>query len=68
MTLAQQVQARVVMIILSLNQREKTLQCLARLHEIADAQRDILVWDNGSNDGTVEAIRAHTEHVEGAAK
>jgi len=58
MTSPQQTQARVVVIILSLNQREKTLQCLARLHEVADAQRQILVWDNGSNDGTVEAVRA----------
>lgn len=44
------------MIVLTLNQRETTLRCLASLRPGRHALR-IFVWDNGSNDGTVDAVR-----------
>ncbi len=49
---------RVAVIILTLNQRDKTMQCLSSLHAAEDdlAIR-VLVWDNGSTDGTAEAVR-----------
>jgi len=48
---------KVAVIILTLNQREMTLQCLASLLALQEPSFDILIWDNGSQDGTVEAIR-----------
>ncbi len=47
----------VVVIILTMNQREKTLQCLSSLMADASAGYQILLWDNGSADGTCEAVR-----------
>jgi GT2 family glycosyltransferase len=47
----------VVVIILTYNQREKTLRCLASLLAAETTPPDVLVWDNGSQDGTAEAIR-----------
>jgi GT2 family glycosyltransferase len=62
--------ATVAIMILSYNQRQKTLQCLARLRETGELKHQVLVWDNGSSDGTVEAVReaftvvlAHRHHV-----
>gem|GEM_PF-632105 len=48
----------VAIIILTYNQRAKTLQCLERLHAVGALAHHVLVWDNGSGDGTVEAVRA----------
>ena len=48
---------RVAIVILSLNQRDKTLKCLESLLETALSSTDIFVWDNGSNDGTAEAVQ-----------
>jgi GT2 family glycosyltransferase len=60
----------VTIIILTYNQRAKTLQCLARLAATGALAHQILVWDNGSSDGTVEAVReafpaalAHQHHA-----
>ena len=57
-------------VILTYNQRQKTLQCLARLRETGELKHKVLVWDNGSADGTVEAVReafpevlAHGHHA-----
>lgn len=48
-------------VILTLNQREKTLECLASLTPGRYPFRT-LVWDNGSEDGTADAIRrAHPD-------
>jgi len=44
-------------IILTLNQRERTLACLSSLLAIRKPAFDVLVWDNGSDDGTGEAIK-----------
>lgn len=48
---------RIAVIILTYNQREKTLDCLTALLEKPELPFFVLVWDNGSNDGTVEAVR-----------
>lgn len=47
----------VVVIILTLNQRDKTLRCLASLMAAEAPHPEVLVWDNGSQDGTAEAVR-----------
>jgi GT2 family glycosyltransferase len=48
---------KVTVIILTLNQRERTLTCLSSLLTSEKSSFKVLVWDNGSQDGTVEAIR-----------
>jgi GT2 family glycosyltransferase len=47
----------VAIIILTLNQREKTLQCLSSLSQAKGSATRILLWDNGSHDGTAAAVR-----------
>jgi len=47
---------KVVVIVLTYNQRQKTLECLRDLVGQAGPPYQILVWDNGSQDGTVAAI------------
>jgi GT2 family glycosyltransferase len=53
------------LIVLSWNGREDTLACLASLAVLRDADTEVVVVDNGSTDGSVEAVRAaHPEvHV-----
>jgi GT2 family glycosyltransferase len=48
---------QVAIIILTLNQREKTLQCLSSLSQAKGPAPRILLWDNGSHDGTAAAVR-----------
>jgi GT2 family glycosyltransferase len=48
----------VTTLILTLNQRDKTLRCLASLQAAENRPLRVLVWDNGSQDGTEEAVRA----------
>ena len=48
---------RIVIIVLTLNQRDRTLQCLANLLAAQEPEFDVIVWDNGSQDGTAEAMR-----------
>ena len=55
--------ARVAVIILTLNQRAKTLRCLESFGAVTDAAYRILLWDNGSTDGTVEEVRTRFPHV-----
>jgi GT2 family glycosyltransferase len=46
---------------LTMNQREKTLRCLESFNSVQTPYR-LLLWDNGSEDGTEEAVReAHPE-------
>ncbi|MDX1521054.1 MAG: glycosyltransferase family 2 protein [Anaerolineae bacterium] len=45
-------------IILTMNQREMTLQCLSSLLALQAVPFQVIVWDNASQDGTAEAIRA----------
>ena len=51
--------ARVVVVILSFNQRAQTLRCLEHLQSLQPAEGpfNVLLWDNGSKDGTAEAVR-----------
>ena len=48
---------RVVVVILTYNQRTVTLRCLASLLQAGEPSVQVLVWDNGSSDGTAEALR-----------
>jgi GT2 family glycosyltransferase len=48
---------KVVVIVLTHNQRAKTLACLSSLATVQGPPFHILLWDNGSQDGTVEAVR-----------
>jgi GT2 family glycosyltransferase len=46
----------VAIIILTLNQRDTTLRCLASLHAARTPPSRVLLWDNGSTDATREAV------------
>jgi O-antigen biosynthesis protein len=48
---------KIVIIILTLNQKEKTLQCLEALYQSSPTRYQVIVWDNGSTDETAVAIR-----------
>ena len=50
------IRTRVVIVILTMNQRDKTLQCLSSLLAIQEPPFNVLLWDNGSQDGTPEAV------------
>jgi GT2 family glycosyltransferase len=47
---------RIALVMLTFNQRDKTLQCLASLMTIKEPPFTVVLWDNGSQDGTVEAV------------
>jgi GT2 family glycosyltransferase len=49
-------QSRVAIVILTHEQRDMTLECLDFVLRMEGPEFDVLVWDNGSTDGTVEAI------------
>ena len=54
---------RVAVVILTINQKDKTLACLdSFVPQVPDYVR-VLVWDNGSDDGTVEAVRRRFPEV-----
>jgi GT2 family glycosyltransferase len=46
------VMTKIVIIILTFNQREKTLQCLETLYASSPRPYQVVVWDNGSVDET----------------
>jgi GT2 family glycosyltransferase len=48
---------KIVVIILALNQTESTLRCLKSLLVLQQPPFEVLLWDNGSTDGTAEAVR-----------
>jgi GT2 family glycosyltransferase len=50
--------ADIAVIILTLNQRDKTVRCLSSLFESESAPLQVIVWDNGSQDGTAELVRS----------
>jgi GT2 family glycosyltransferase len=54
---------RISVIVLTYNQREVTLRCLASLAEVGEPSFQVLVWDNGSSDGTAPAVRARYPEV-----
>jgi GT2 family glycosyltransferase len=49
----------IAVVVLTLNQRQQTLRCLEHLlaQRCENLDFTVLVWDNGSTDGTSEAIR-----------
>lgn len=47
----------VAVILLTMNQREITLRCLESFRDVRSPRHSIVVWDNGSEDGTVDAVR-----------
>ncbi|HJS20109.1 MAG TPA: glycosyltransferase family 2 protein [Anaerolineales bacterium] len=49
--------ARLVVIILTFSQREKTMKCLSTLLGSGDKHFQVLVWDNGSRDNTLAAVK-----------
>lgn len=49
--------AQVAVIVLTLNQRERTLECLSSLLALQGPPFHVLVWDNGSQDDTIPAIQ-----------
>ena len=51
------VHSTIVVIILTFNQKEKTLACLSTLLGGSDIPYKVLVWDNGSRDETIPAVR-----------
>lgn len=50
--------SQIAVIILTLNQRERTLRCLESFREISESSYRIVLWDNGSQDGTIEAVHS----------
>jgi GT2 family glycosyltransferase len=53
----------VAVVMLTLNQREKTLRALASFTSSERASAHFLLWDNGSTDGTIEAVEARFPEV-----
>jgi GT2 family glycosyltransferase len=51
------------LIVLSWNGREDTLTCLRSLRELRDDDTEVVCVDNGSTDGSVEAVRAEYPEV-----
>jgi GT2 family glycosyltransferase len=49
--------AEIAVVMLTMNQKEKTLRCLESFREVKEPQYRIVLWDNGSADGTAEAVR-----------
>ncbi|MFQ5856006.1 MAG: glycosyltransferase family 2 protein, partial [Anaerolineae bacterium] len=54
----------VTAITLNWNRREDTLACLASLQVVSYRNLDVVLVDNGSTDGTVEAVRRQFPEVE----
>ena len=49
--------SRLVVIILTYNQQNKTLECLSTLLGGQEILFNVLVWDNGSRDDTLVAVK-----------
>jgi GT2 family glycosyltransferase len=55
---------RVAIVVLTWNGRDDTLGCLASLRAVEHEPLDVIVVDNGSGDGTAEAVREGFPEVE----
>jgi GT2 family glycosyltransferase len=53
----------VVAVVLTLNQKADTLRCLRSFQAVAYPELEIVIVDNGSEDGTVEAVRTEFPNV-----
>lgn len=49
---------RILVLVLTYKQRDKTLACLSDLLRSGDIPFQVLVWDNGSQDDTIAAVNA----------
>lgn len=49
--------AVIAVVMLTMNQRDKTIRCLASFSAVTDPPHHIVLWDNGSRDGTLEAVQ-----------
>jgi GT2 family glycosyltransferase len=49
--------ANLVVIMLTVNQRETTMRALKSFRAVTSPSFKLLLWDNGSQDGTVDAVR-----------
>lgn len=47
----------IIVLILTYNQKDKTVECLSHLLAITNISFKILVWDNGSQDGMTSALQ-----------
>jgi hypothetical protein len=47
----------IFVLVLTYNQKEKTIECLSNLLANKDLLFNLLVWDNGSQDGTISALK-----------
>lgn len=54
----------IISVILNTNRRDETLACLASIDPDGYAPQDVIVLDNASADGSVEAIHEQHPHVE----
>lgn len=54
---------KIAIVMLTLNQRDTTLRALKSIMPQVDADTRVLVWDNGSSDGTVAAVRSEYPNV-----
>jgi GT2 family glycosyltransferase len=48
---------KVAVILLTMNQRDKTVRCLDSFRSVVDPPFKIVLWDNGSQDGTTDIVR-----------
>jgi len=55
---------RVAIVVLSWNGRDDTLMCLRSLRAVEHEPLDVIVVDNGSTDGTDDAVRAEFREVD----
>ncbi len=51
------ISTKIFVLILSFNQRDKTIDCLSALLGGRDIPFKVLVWDNGSQDNTITAVK-----------
>lgn len=58
-------EVRIVVIILTMNQKERTRQCLSNLSSIDSPTFQVLLWDNGSTDNTLEMVKTNFPDVTG---
>jgi GT2 family glycosyltransferase len=55
--------AQIAIIILTVNQKDKTLRCLNSFRMVKQPPFNIVLWDNGSQDGTSEFVRENYPDV-----
>jgi GT2 family glycosyltransferase len=53
---------KIAIVVLNWNGKQDTLACLATLSQLHYPHREVIVVDNGSTDGSVDAIRAQFPH------